>query len=113
LTESFIIYEGGAIIVTLTGSINLKITGKWEEFEQNMVLENKKSMLRNDIEQRMSFLREFKPPTLYFEDGRFEQLAPVETFLPMLEEVQQDIEKLVAHLEALTQSEQTNNGQKE
>jgi hypothetical protein len=86
----------------------LKLEGNWEEFERKMLLANRKAMLKDDIELRMTYLREFKPPTLYFEDGRYEQLAPVETFLPMLEEVAQDIEKLVAHLEYLTNEEQNN-----
>lgn len=86
----------------------LRLEGKWEEFEATMLRENRKAMLKDDIEQRMAFLREFKPPTLYFEDGRYEQLAPLETFFPMLEEVAEDIEKLMVHLESMVKEEQDN-----
>jgi hypothetical protein len=89
----------------------MRLAGTWDAYEKSLVRANEMAFLRDKIEERLAFIKEWKPPTLYFEDGRYEELAPAVEFTSMMETVEKDIEFMLRRLEVIAQEEEAEHGQ--
>ncbi len=87
----------------------MRAAGKWEEFETRMLVANEKAFLHDKIEEHIDYMRTFKPPQLHFEDGRWEELAPISAFKEQFESLERDIEFMLARLDVIKQEEESAN----
>lgn len=86
----------------------MRIDGTYDAFEKRMMWENEKSFIRDKLQEYTDYIRNFTPPTLVYEDGRYEQLAPREAFAQLFEEIEKDGELLAARLQFMLEEEQKN-----
>jgi hypothetical protein len=84
----------------------MRLDGTWPAFEKRAVRENEKSYLREKIKEHQEYMRTFKVPTAHFEDGRYEELAPLSQFKGLFEELEKDIELCLDRLEQIAREEQ-------
>jgi hypothetical protein len=47
----------------------MRIDGTFAAFEKRMLRENEKAFLRDKIEEHLTYIKEFKEPTVHFENG--------------------------------------------
>lgn len=84
----------------------MRIDGTYEAFEKRLMWENEKALLRDKLQEYRDYIENFTPPTMVFEDGRYEQLAPISAFVELFESIEKDGELLAARLEAMNREEQ-------
>lgn len=83
----------------------LRLDGLYEKYEKCLIASNEKAILRDKIIEHTTYIKEFKVPTVYFEDGRFEVIAEKETFEPLFEKLLEDVDLMVERLEELAKEE--------
>jgi hypothetical protein len=83
----------------------LRVTGKWEEFERRTLRSRQKSVIKDTILEYDTYLKEFKAPTLYFENGEFEVLAEKSQFKQLFLEIAIDRAILLRRLEEIEAEE--------
>jgi hypothetical protein len=85
---------------------DMRLNGTWDAFEKRMLRENEKSFLRDKIEENMTYIKEFRVPQMHFGDGRWESIGTIETYRPKFEQMEKDIEFMVARLEEIRKEEE-------
>lgn len=88
----------------LNRETKMRIDGTWAEFDVTNRLNNEKAWLRDKIQESKDYIKNFSSPKLYFEDGRYEEIAPAEMFKEILEKIKVDIQFMtnqLAYLETL------------
>jgi hypothetical protein len=88
---------------------DLRVEGKWEEFERRRIRENEKSFLLDKIQEHTEYMRTFRPMQAHFEDGRWENIAEISDFEPLFKELEKDIEFCMLRLEAVVREEEMTN----
>jgi hypothetical protein len=91
---------------TLEEHTKMKLNGTWEQFERSMVRRNEMSWLRDHIEQCKDYIRTFRPPQVHFENGGWEQLASIQQFTGLFEDIRADIKLCEDRLAVLEREEQ-------
>lgn len=79
----------------------LRLDGRYPEYERCILTTNEKSILRDKIEEHLTYIREFKVPTVYFEEGGYEVIADKQQFEPLFEQLLNDVDLMVKRLEIL------------
>lgn len=110
LDRKFYYLRGWCFNCNVAVENEMRLAGTWDAYEKSLLRANEKAFLRDKIEERLAFIKEWKPPTLYFEDGRYEELAPREEFVSMMETVEKDIEFMLRRLEVIAQEEEAEHG---
>lgn len=87
----------------------LRIDGKWEEFEKTTMRENEKSFLCDKIQEHLDYIRNFTVPQLHFEDGRWESLAVISDFEGLFTSLEKDVEFMLARLDVINKEEELEN----
>jgi hypothetical protein len=84
----------------------MRLEGTYEAYERRMLRLNEMSWIRDAIEEREAYIREFKVPTVYFENGGYQQLAEIEQFAELFDEIRKDVEFLRARFEVLEKEQE-------
>jgi hypothetical protein len=84
----------------------MRFDGTYEAYEKRLLRENEKSYLRDKIQERMDYIRTFKIPQVHFQDGRWEELATMDMFADLFQELEKEIDWCQARLEFLMQQDQ-------
>jgi hypothetical protein len=91
---------------TIQEHTRMKLDGTWEAFEQSMVRRNEMAWLRDHIQECKDYIRTFKTPQVHFENGGWEELASIQQFAGLFEEIRADIKLCEQRLAVLEQEEQ-------
>lgn len=83
----------------------MRMNGTWEFYERKIMRENERAFLKNKIEEHKTYIKEFKEPCVYFENGGFEIIAKREEFEPLFEDLRKDISFCEDRLKVLDQEE--------
>jgi hypothetical protein len=73
----------------------MRVNGTWDAFERRMMMENRKSQLRDMIVERTEYMRNFKEPQIHFQDGRWEKLATIDEFRGLFDQLEAEIAQCV------------------
>lgn len=79
----------------------MRLNGTFEKFEKQILRQNEVSFLKDKIEQHLTYIKEFKEPTVYFEDGRYEVIASKDQFQGTFEDLLRDVDFMLARLEVI------------
>jgi len=88
---------------------DMRLNGTWETFEKEIIRANEVAFLKDKINEKLEFIRTFTPPQLVFEDGRWEELAPLASFQELFEEQLRDIDFMLKRLELIKIEEEQKN----
>lgn len=83
----------------------MRLNGTWAAYELRMLRANEKARIKDEIQERLDYIRTFTAPQLHFSDGRWETLADADHFTGLFDTLEADIEIMVKRLEFLTQLE--------
>lgn len=80
------------------------VAGTFEDYKKRKIIANRKAELKDKIQECITFLKEFKPLTIqYYNDvGHVftaEEYAPLETYRPMLQDIENKVEEMIKELE--------------
>lgn len=84
----------------------MRMNGTWEKYERKMVRNNERAILKDKILEHETYIKEFKEPTVYFENGGYEVLAKREEFELLFDQLRQDIAFMKEKLQKLDEEEQ-------
>lgn len=84
----------------------MRLDGTYEKFEKQIMRANEVAFLKDKIEGHLTYIREFKEPTVYFEDGRYEVIATIDQFQGTFDELLADVEFMLQRLEVIKQEEE-------
>jgi hypothetical protein len=87
----------------------MRLNGTYEAFERQMMRANEVAFLKDKIEEKLSYIREFKPPTVYFENGGYEVIAKRETFEPLFADLMTDVDFMLNRLEQIRIEDESEN----
>jgi hypothetical protein len=79
----------------------MRLDGTWDRFEKETMRANEISWLKDKIAEHMDYIRTFKEPQIFFEDGRYEVLATKDEFSELFKTIEKDIEFMLARLEVI------------
>jgi hypothetical protein len=85
--------------------IRLQGEEAWRAYEKKRMRANEKDWLKDRIEEHETYIREFKAPTVYFENGGYEVLAEKEEFKPLFEALLKDAQFYRNRLAVIEQEE--------
>lgn len=80
--------------------------GTWELFEKRMIRENEKAFLKDKIQEHLDYIRTFKVPQIHFENGGWEELAPLSAFTELFETLEADVDKMLKRLDKIREIEE-------
>ena len=83
----------------------MRVDGVWEIYERKTMRQNEKSFLNDAISKHEDYIRTFKVPQVHFEDGRWEELATLESFEVKFNELRKDILFMKTRLEQIKKDE--------
>ncbi len=95
---------------TITEHTRMKLEGTWDEFERTMTRRNEMAWLRDHIQECKDYIRTFRPPQVHFENGGWEELASIQQFTGLFDEIRKDIKICEDRLAVLEQEEQALTG---
>lgn len=84
----------------------MRLTGTWERFEKEMLRANEIAWLKDNIAKHMDYIRTFKEPQIFFEDGRYEVLAKKEEFSELFETIEKDIQFMFDRLDVINREQE-------
>jgi hypothetical protein len=83
----------------------MRIEGTWDVFERKTIRENEKAYLKTLIEEYKDYMKTFRTPQVHFEDGRWDEIAPISQFESMFNNMKQDIEICERKLKEIEEEE--------
>ena len=92
LDDKFWILRGKCFDCVIAEEHKMRMDGTWAAYERKMMRENERSFLRHKILEHETYIKEFKEPTLQFEDGRQQILATVDQFGATFDMLRKDVE---------------------
>lgn len=84
----------------------MRVDGTFERFERQVMRRNEVAFLRDKIEEHLTYIREFKEPTVYFENGGYEVIAKKEEFQDLFDQLLADVDFMLARLEVIKAEEE-------
>ncbi len=84
----------------------MRVDGTYAKFEKQVMRRNEVSFLKDKIEHHLTYIKEFKEPTVYFEDGRYEVIASKDQFTGTFEDLLRDVDFMLSRLEVIRQEEE-------
>jgi hypothetical protein len=105
LDDKFWILRGKCFDCVVAEEHKMRMDGTWEVYERRMMRENERSFLRHKILEHETYIKEFKEPTLQFEDGRQEVLATIDQFEATFDMLKKDVEFMKQRLDQIDKEE--------
>jgi hypothetical protein len=84
----------------------MRVNGTFEAYERKLCRANEVSWIKDKIEQHLTYIKEFKEPTVYFENGGYEVIAKKEEFQATFDVLLKDVEFLTKRLEVIQAEEE-------
>jgi hypothetical protein len=84
----------------------MRIDGTYEAWERKLCRANEVSWIKDKIEGHLTYIKEFKEPTVYFENGGYEVIAKKEEFEETFKTLLKDVEFLLKRLETIQAEEE-------
>jgi hypothetical protein len=72
----------------------MRVHGVWDAYERRTLRNNEKAFIKDRINENEEYIRTFRTPQIHFENGGWQELAPIETFQGRFAEMRADNEFL-------------------
>jgi hypothetical protein len=84
----------------------MRVNGTYEAYEKRLLRANEVSWIQDTIEGHLAYIREFKEPAVYFENGGFEVIAKKAEFVELFEKILKDVDFLLDRLDVIKKEEE-------
>lgn len=106
LDDKFYYLRGWCFDCNVNFEGELRRIGEYEAFERRHMRANERAFLRDKIEEHLTYIREFKEPTIYFENGGFQKLADKTDFTELFETLMRDVDFMMDRLAEIDREEE-------
>lgn len=93
---------------TITEHTRMKLDGTWDEFERTMTRRNEMAWLRDHIQECRDYIDTFRTPQVHFENGGWQELASVDQFQQLFEDIEKEIKLCQDRLAVLEKEDREN-----
>jgi hypothetical protein len=90
---------------TMAWHTKMRLDGTYDAWERAYMRREEKAYLIDMIKEREEYIRTFRTPQAHYSDGRWDELAPMKTFEPALQQVRQDIEDCKTRIQMIENEE--------
>ena len=84
----------------------MMVDGTWPRFEREMLRANEIAWLKDKIAEHVDYIRTFKEPQVFFEDGRYEILATKDEFSELFHKLELDIQFMLDRLDVIKREQE-------
>ncbi len=89
----------------------MRVDGVWDAYERRALRRNEKSWIQDRISESTEYIRTFKTPQIHFENGGWEEIAPIEVFQSEFARILNDVEFLKGRLRVIETEEREDEGE--
>lgn len=83
----------------------MRVEGVWEAYERRTLRRNEIAWINDRISESTDYIRTFKTPQIHFENGGWEEIAPIEIFQTEFAKILDDVEFLKERLKEIDRVE--------
>ena len=105
LHEKFYRIRGACHNCVVSHEGKMRVDGVWEIYERRQLRRNEVAFLKDKIAHETDYIRTFRTPQVHFENGGWEELAPMSSFKGRLDELRSDIDFMKLRLTQIKKEE--------